>query len=57
MITILMTLILLKFYKLIVDGMAGNLTIGALVDFQKKHGLTADGICGPATRAAVIKGL
>lgn len=44
-------------YKLIVDGMAGNLTIGALVDFQKKHGLTADGICGPATRAAVIKGL
>lgn len=44
-------------YKLIVDGMAGNLTIGALVDFQKKHGLTADGICGPATRAAIIKGL
>lgn len=37
-------------YKLIVDGIAGNLTIGALLDFQKKHNLTPDGICGPKTR-------
>lgn len=37
-------------YRLIVDGAAGNLTIGALMDFQRKHGLTPDGICGPATR-------
>jgi hypothetical protein len=38
-------------YKLIVDGVAGNLTIGALMDFQKKHNLIPDGICGPLTRA------
>lgn len=40
-------------YRLIVDGVAGNLTIGALIDFQRKHGLTADGVCGSATRAAL----
>ena len=40
-------------YKLIVDGVAGNLTIGALMDFQKKNGLTPDGMCGPLTRAAL----
>lgn len=38
-------------YKLVVDGIAGNMTIGALMDFQKKHGLVVDGICGPYTRA------
>ncbi|MBQ9607260.1 MAG: peptidoglycan-binding protein, partial [Lachnospiraceae bacterium] len=37
-------------YKLIVDGSAGNLTIGTVMDFQRTHGLTPDGICGPATR-------
>lgn len=37
-------------YKLIVDGVAGNLTIGALKDFQRTHGLAADGICGAKTR-------
>ena len=42
-------------YKLIVDGVAGNLTIGALMDFQKKNGLAPDGICGPLTRAALTK--
>lgn len=40
-------------YKLIVDGIAGNMTIGAVMDFQKKAGLAPDGICGPLTRAAL----
>lgn len=38
-------------YKLVVDGVAGDYTIGAVLDFQMKHGLTIDGIVGPATRA------
>lgn len=42
-----------KGYKLIVDGIAGNMTIGALLDFQKKNNLVVDGICGPLTRAAL----
>lgn len=37
-------------YRLVVDGKAGNFTIAALLDFQKSHGLVADGICGPLTR-------
>ena len=37
-------------YKLIVDGIAGQLTIGALQDFQREHGLHVDGICGSLTR-------
>lgn len=40
-------------YHLYVDGIAGNLTIGALMDFQQKFGLKPDGICGPLTRAAL----
>lgn len=40
-------------YRLIVDGIAGNLTIGALLDWQKNHNLEADGICGPLTRASL----
>lgn len=40
-------------YKLIVDGVAGELTIGALTDYQKTHGLDPDGICGPKTRASL----
>lgn len=38
-------------YKLVVDGIAGLITVGAIMDFQKKHGLVPDGICGPDTRA------
>ena len=42
-------------YKLLVDGVAGNLTIGALLDFQKKHPpLEPDGICGPNTKKALL---
>lgn len=41
-------------YKLIVDGIAGNLTIGALKDFQLKNGLVPDGICGSLTRLKLI---
>ena len=44
-----------KGYRLIVDGAAGNLTIGALMDFQKKNGLAPDGICGSLTRAKLLQ--
>ena len=40
-------------YVLAEDGIAGNMTIGALLDFQKKNNLVVDGICGPLTRAAL----
>ena len=40
-------------YKLIVDGIAGQKSIAALKDFQEKHNLVADGICGPLTREAL----
>ena len=40
-------------YHLVVDGVAGLKTIGALTDFQVKSELSADGICGPLTRAAL----
>lgn len=40
-------------YRLVVDGIAGEKTITALKDFQAKHGLNPDGICGPLTRAAL----
>lgn len=35
---------------LTVDGVAGSRTIDALMDFQRKNELVADGICGPVTR-------
>ena len=38
-------------YHLVIDGCAGALTINALIDFQSKHGLDPDGICGKLTRA------
>lgn len=37
-------------YKLIVDGIAGELSIACLRNFQKTHGLVDDGICGSLTR-------
>ena len=39
-------------YKLIVDGIAGDKTISALIDYQTKNNLVPDGICGPLTRAS-----
>ena len=38
-------------YKLAVDGIFGALTLGAVQDFQRTHGLDPDGIVGPKTRA------
>ena len=40
-------------YKLIVDGIFGQKTLAALLDFQAKNNLAPDGICGPLTRAAL----
>ncbi len=40
-------------YKLVVDGIAGSKTIDAVLDFQRLHNLTDDGIIGAKTRAAL----
>lgn len=37
-------------YRLIVDGIFGTLTDGAVRDFQRVNGLAVDGIVGPNTR-------
>ena len=42
-------------YRLVVDGDFGVSTDTALKDFQKKNGLTEDGICNEYTWAALIK--
>ena len=42
-----------KGYILNTDGDAGNLTIGALMDYQKKNNLVVDGVCGTLTKAAL----
>ncbi len=41
------------YYDGSVDGIYGPATISAVKYFQKKNGLTADGICGKATYAAL----
>ena len=38
-------------YHLVVDGVAGDKTIAALMDFQASQGLACDGICGKKTIA------
>ena len=41
------------YYKGSVDGVYGSGTRSAVVAFQRKNGLTADGVAGPATLAAI----
>lgn len=36
-----------------IDGDFGKITLGAVCAFQLERGLTVDGICGPATQAAL----
>ena len=38
-----------------IDGDFGKITLGALLAFQFEHGLTVDGLCGPATIAELEK--
>lgn len=42
-------------YHLIVDGIAKELTILAIRDFQERNSLVVDGICGPLTREKLKK--
>lgn len=41
------------YYKGNVDGVYGTQTKNAVIYFQRKNGLTADGVAGPATLAAL----
>ena len=41
------------YYTGSVDGIYGKQTTAAVVSFQKKNGLTADGVCGEKTLAAL----
>lgn len=41
-------------YNLVVDGMFGLQTLQVVRDWQSKHHLTIDGICGPATWHSVL---
>jgi len=41
------------YYKGAIDGIYGNQTKTAVKNFQRKNGLTADGIVGPKTAAAL----
>jgi peptidoglycan hydrolase-like protein with peptidoglycan-binding domain len=36
------------------DGIFGTVTDQALRDYQRRHGLVADGICGPATWRSIL---
>ncbi|MGD1712148.1 peptidoglycan-binding domain-containing protein [Dapis sp. BLCC M172] len=42
--------------SLVVDGIFGNLTKEAVIAFQKRYGLTADGIVGPNTWGLIDTG-
>ncbi len=41
-------------YQLVVDGMFGRETRAALMDYQLRHGLIVDGICGKMTINALL---
>lgn len=45
----------LKGYFLEMDGVFGEKTLRAVMDFQKKNGLVVDGLVGKATIAALMK--
>ena len=45
----------LRLYAGAIDGIAGPATLTAVKAFQSANGLTADGIVGPATRAALTR--
>lgn len=38
---------------LVIDGIAGSITISCLTEYQVHHDLVPDGICGPLTRASL----
>jgi hypothetical protein len=40
-------------YRGAIDGIYGGQTTEAVRTFQRRHGLTADGVVGPATRASL----
>jgi len=41
------------YYSYDVDGIYGSRTVAAVKKFQRRNGLTVDGVCGPATLAAL----
>lgn len=41
------------YYKGSVDGIYGTATRNAVIKFQKKHNITADGVCGPKTLSLI----
>lgn len=43
------------YLNITVDGKALNETVGAIKAFQKKKGLTIDGVCGPKTWTVIMK--
>lgn len=43
----------LGYYKNSIDGSYGSLTVAAVKAFQKRNGLTVDGVAGPATLKAI----
>ena len=38
-----------------IDGDFGRITLGAVCAFQLESGLSVDGVCGPATKAALLQ--
>lgn len=50
---LLQTALIRAGYPMDADGKFGSITEQAVKDFQQKHGLTADGICGKNTWAAL----
>ena len=50
-----MNLRFLGYYGGAIDGIAGNGTIGAIEEFQKKYGLVVDGIYGSKTDAKLVE--